>query len=136
MKKPLIISAIIVFCALVLYLAANEFYLQARKNAEANPFSFSQTVIYSSAGFSPSSTGAAVPTTITFKNESSNAFWLISENASSGPCTNDAQSGSCAPIEPGDSWSVRYDNEGAWSYFNKLNPSQTFSIGVYPIAAP
>jgi hypothetical protein len=35
MRKSLIISGVIIFCALIIYLVANEFYLQARKNAEA-----------------------------------------------------------------------------------------------------
>lgn len=113
-------------------------------NNEATPQSpASQTptvkenvVTYANSGFSPSILTIKKGETVIFKNQSSNSMWTASavhpthrEYPTTGGClgsTFDA----CSGIQPGNSWSFRFNISGTWKYHNHLSPSDTGTIVV------
>ncbi len=97
----------------------------------------SQNVVtYTDAGYSPNPFKIEVGETVTFKNNSSQSMWTASGihpthalYPTTGGClgsTFDA----CKGIQPGDSWSFKFDIAGSWKYHNHLNPSNTGTIIV------
>lgn len=93
-------------------------------------------VTYTDTGYSPSSIKIKVGTTVTFKNESTQAMWTASAMhpthtvyPTTGGCigsTFDA----CKGIQPGESWSFKFDIAGSWKYHNHLNPSHFGTVVV------
>ncbi|PIR70102.1 MAG: hypothetical protein COU46_03285 [Candidatus Niyogibacteria bacterium CG10_big_fil_rev_8_21_14_0_10_42_19] len=93
-------------------------------------------VTYTNSGYSPSTLTIKKGETVTFKNQSSQSMWVASavhpthrEYPTTGGClgsTFDA----CAGIQPGNSWSFKFDISGTWKYHNHLSPSDTGAIVV------
>lgn len=93
-------------------------------------------VIYTDAGFSPSTLTVKKGDTVTFTNTASDAMWVASNPhpihngyPTTGGCiasTFDA----CKNIAPGGSWSFKFDLVGAWKYHNHLNPGEGGTIIV------
>jgi len=93
-------------------------------------------IVYSDNGFSPSPLMVKVGTTVTFKNNSSQAMWTASAKhpthtvyPTTGGClgsTFDA----CRGVQPGDSWSFKFEVAGSWGYHDHLNPSHFGKIVV------
>lgn len=93
-------------------------------------------VTYSDSGYSPATLTVKAGTTVTFKNESSRSMWTASGvhpthrlYPTTGGCiasTFDA----CQGIQPGSSWSFKFNIVGTWKYHNHLNPSNTGTIVV------
>ncbi len=93
-------------------------------------------VTYTNSGYSPSTLTVKKGQTVIFKNESSQSMWTASGNHPShtlypttGGClgsTFDA----CAGIQPGNSWSFKFDISGTWQYHNHLNPGDFGAITV------
>ncbi len=93
-------------------------------------------ITYTNTGYSPSTLTVQVGTTITFKSESSIAMWVASAShpthkvyPTTGGClgsTFDA----CKGIQPGDSWSFKFDIAGNWKYHDHLKPSSFGTIIV------
>lgn len=98
-------------------------------NNSISPVSKNDVVTYTSAGYSPSTLSVQVGETVTFKNESLLAMWTASAShpthkvyPTTGGClgsTFDA----CKGIQPGDSWSFKFDIAGNWKYHDHLKPS-------------
>jgi len=93
-------------------------------------------VTYTDSGYSPSTLKIKKGETVTFKNQSSQSMWPASGvhpthtlYPTTGGCigsTFDA----CAGIQPGGSWSFKFDIAGTWKYHNHLNPGDTGTIIV------
>ena len=93
-------------------------------------------VVYTDNGYSPNPIKIKVGDTVTFKNESSQSMWTASamhpthnQYPTTGGCwgsTFDA----CQGIQPGDSWSFKFDLAGNWKYHNHLNATHFGSIVV------
>lgn len=93
-------------------------------------------VIYTDAGYTQNSLQIKAGETVIFKNQSSRAMWTASAAhpthrvyPTTGGCigsTFDA----CKGIQPGDSWSFRFDIKGTWKYHNHLNPGDFGAIIV------
>lgn len=94
------------------------------------------TIIYSDAGFSPSSLTVSKGTSVTFRNDSSQRMWPASAKhpthevyPEAGGCIGSAFD-ACAGIDPAGSWSFEFNQVGAWKYHDHLNPSFTGTIVV------
>lgn len=93
-------------------------------------------VTYTDTGYSPSALKVKVGTTVTFKNESTQAMWTASAMhpthtvyPTTGGCigsTFDA----CKGIQPSENWSFKFDIAGTWKYHNHMNPSHFGAIVV------
>jgi len=93
-------------------------------------------VTYTNSGYSPNALTVKKGETVTFKNQSSRSMWTASAvhpthhaYPTSGGClgsTFDA----CAGIQPGNSWSFKFDISGNWKYHNHLSPNDTGTIIV------
>lgn len=93
-------------------------------------------VTYTDSGYSPGTLRVKVGTTVIFKNESSRSMWTASavhpthrSYPTTGGCigsTFDA----CKGIQPGGSWSFKFDVTGTWKYHNHLSPGDTGTIVV------
>jgi hypothetical protein len=87
-------------------------------------------VVYTDAGFEPPSISVRIGTYITFRNDSSKPFQLISDSGFGNQrCDNDYR-GACAPILPGESWTAYFDDSQIPGYHDELNPSSTVIITV------
>lgn len=93
-------------------------------------------ITYTDIGYSPSPLNIKVGDTVVFKNESSRSMWTASamhpahkDYPTTGGClgsTFDA----CQGIQPGDSWSFKFDIAGDWKYHDHLSPKNFGSITV------
>ena len=93
-------------------------------------------VVYTDAGYSSSTLRIKKGETVIFKNQSSQAMWPASAvhpthrgYPTTGGCigsTFDA----CRQVQPGDSWSFKFDIVGSWKYHDHLNPGHTGMIVV------
>ncbi len=94
------------------------------------------TVTYTDTGFSPANLKIKKGENVTFKNKSSQSMWPASGAhpthliyPTTGGCigsTFDA----CKGVQPGDSWSFKFDILGSWKYHSHLNPSDFGTITV------
>ena len=95
-----------------------------------------RVIIYTDAGYSSSPLEINIGDTVVFKNESSLAMWPASamhpthkDYPTTGGClgsTFDA----CKGVQPGDSWSFKFDIAGNWKYHDHLNPKNFGAIIV------
>lgn len=93
-------------------------------------------VIYTDSGFSPNTLTIKKGDTVIFRNQSSQSMWTASAvhpthrgYPTTGGCigsTFDA----CSGVQPGDSWSFKFDIQGNWKYHNHLSPSDRGAIAV------
>lgn len=100
------------------------------------PVAKENVVTYTNAGYSPTTLRVKVGETVAFKNQSSNSMWTASAvhpthrgYPTTGGClgsTFDA----CKGVQPGNSWSFRFDISGTWKYHNHLSPGDTGTIVV------
>ena len=93
-------------------------------------------VTYIDSGYSPTTLKIKKGETVTFKNQSSNSMWTASAAHPThkiyptvGGCIGSIFD-ACSGIQPGGSWSFKFDISGAWKYHNHLNPSDTGTITV------
>ncbi len=103
---------------------------QGEKEREEN------VITYTDAGYSPATLQIKKGETVTFKNQSGQSMWTASAAhpthtvyPTTGGCigsTFDA----CQAVQPGDSWSFRFDVSGAWKYHNHLSPGDAGTIVV------
>lgn len=94
------------------------------------------TVYHTDSGFSPNPLKIKVGETIIFKNDGSRPIWVASAvhpthnvYPTTGGCIGSTFD-SCADIEPGKSWSFKFDFMGNWKYHDHLNASDYGSIIV------
>lgn len=95
-----------------------------------------KVIIYADTGYSPSSLRINVGETVLFQNKSSRSMWPASamhpthkDYPTTGGClgsTFDA----CKGVQPGESWSFKFDVIGDWKYHNHLNPKDFGAIIV------
>jgi len=100
------------------------------------PVANENVVIYTNAGYSPTTLRIKKGDTITFKNQSSQSMWTASdihpthrEYPTTSGClgsTFDA----CKGVQPNESWSFKFDIAGAWKYHNHLSPGDIGTIIV------
>lgn len=103
---------------------------------EKSPPAEQNTVIYTDTGYSPNTLRVKTGATVTFKNESSRSMWSASAvhpthklYPATGGCIGSAFD-ACKGVQPGGTWSFKFDIEGTWKYHNHLSPSDTGSIVV------
>ncbi|MBI2623230.1 MAG: hypothetical protein HYW65_01475 [Candidatus Liptonbacteria bacterium] len=94
------------------------------------------TVIYTDAGFSPATVTVKKGGTVTFKNNSSRAFWPASgphpEHTGypeKGTCGGSAFD-SCTAVAAGGEWSLTFNQIGTWRYHDHLNSVKRGTIVV------
>lgn len=99
-------------------------------------------VTYLDSGFSPSTLTIKAGERVTFRNESSRAFWPASavhpthkvypgsDIQKCGTAEERQIFDACRGIEPGSEWSFKFDNVGTWKYHDHLNASKTGTIVV------
>ncbi len=94
------------------------------------------TIIYSDAGFSPSSLTVSKGTSVTFRNDSSRQMWPASgphptheAYPEPGGCIG-SKFDACAGIDPGGSWTFEFNQVGTWRYHDHLNASLRGTIVV------
>jgi len=102
-------------------------------HAPAETTSKNYDVIYTDAGYSPSTLTIKVGDTVTFKNQSSGGMWTASAShpshtAYSGtsvqqhcPDPNNASFDECKADASGTSWSFTFNKAGDWGYHNHVN---------------
>lgn len=100
------------------------------------PAAEEKVVTYADSGYSPSTLTIKRGETVTFKNQSSRSMWIASAvhpthkiYPTTGGClgsTFDA----CAGIQPGGSWSFKFDIPGTWKYHNHSSSGDTGTIVV------
>lgn len=100
------------------------------------PATEEKVVMYTDSGYSPNTITVKKGETVTFKNNSSQSMWTASAvhpthrgYPTTGGCigsTFDA----CQGIQPGNSWSFKFDIVGTWKYHNHLSPGDTGTIVV------
>ena len=93
-------------------------------------------ITYTDTGYSPSSLEIETGDIVIFKNNSSQSMWPASamhpahnEYPTTGGClgsTFDA----CKGVQPGDSWSFKFDISGTWKYHDHLSPKNFGAITV------
>lgn len=103
---------------------------------QGTPPAEQNVVTYANAGYSPNTITIKAGETVNFKNSSSQSMWTASGvhpthrlYPTTGGCigsTFDA----CKGIQPGNSWSFKFDIAGTWKYHNHLSPSDTGTIVV------
>lgn len=93
-------------------------------------------VVYSDNGYSPNTITVKAGAIVTFKNQSSQLMWTASAvhpthraYPTTGGCLGSAFD-ACKGIQPGDSWSFKFDIVGTWKYHNHLNAGDTGTIIV------
>ena len=93
-------------------------------------------VIYTDSGYSPKSLTIKKGETVVFKNESSRGMWTASamHPTHNGYPTTGGCLGStfdeCEAIQPGGSWSFKFDFAGSWGYHNHVSASHFGKIIV------
>lgn len=95
-----------------------------------------QVVIYTDAGYSPTTITIKKGEAVIFKNQSSRSMWTASAThpthrvyPTTGGClgsTFDA----CKGVQTGDVWSFKFDVSGAWKYHDHLSPGDRGEIIV------
>ena len=97
-------------------------------SVEKAPVAEEKVITYTDAGYSPSPLEINIGDTVIFKNESSRSMWTASamhpshnEYPTAGGCLGSAFD-ACKGIQPGDSWSFKFDIAGNWKYHDHLNP--------------
>lgn len=100
------------------------------------PVAKENVVTYTNAGYSPATLQIKKGETVTFKNKSSKSMWT---SAATHPTHRDypitggclgSTFDACKGVQPGDSWSFKFDIVGAWKYHNHTNSSNTGTIVV------
>lgn len=94
------------------------------------------TVTATDSGYSPSTITIKAGDTVIFKNGSSQPVWTASAvhpthkaYPTTGGCVGSTFD-ACQGIQPGRSWSFKFDIAGSWKYHNHLNPGQTGTVVV------
>jgi plastocyanin len=90
-------------------------------------------IVYTDAGFSPSSQDVTPGTTVTWSNQSSRKLWVVEADESGADCplSPDAQAlNSCRAISPGESFSYTAPAPGSISYANQEHQDDTGVIVV------
>ncbi|KKT21093.1 MAG: Plastocyanin [Parcubacteria group bacterium GW2011_GWB1_43_8] len=146
MKKAIITIIIIAIVVLGGYFIFSGTYQKTSMPAEEQPNSQSlleqtqtnetNVITYTDAGYSPSALEIKAGETVAFKNESSQLMWPASsmhpahkDYPTTGGClgsTFDA----CMGVQPGDSWSFKFDIAGNWKYHDHLSPKNFGAINV------
>lgn len=117
-------------------LPASTQQIVSQPSVDQTPAAKENVVIYTNAGYSPATLKIKKGETVIFKNQSSQSMWTASAMhpthqvyPTTGGClgsTFDA----CKGVQPGDSWSFRFDIAGTWKYHNHLPPINTGTILV------
>ncbi len=115
---------------------------------KTNPSAPTQTrqqetaITYNNGGFFPQSITVKKGATVVFKNESSFEFWPASAvhpvhavydgTSLEQHCPNPSGTAfdACAPVQPGSSWSFKFDKIGSWGYHDHLNPGNYGKVTV------
>jgi hypothetical protein len=130
MKKIIILIIIIVGAYFIIKSATKPSAPISQMSENKTSATKENVITYSDTGYSPSALE------ITFKNESSQSMWPASamhpthrDYPTTGGClgsTFDA----CKGIQPGDSWSFKFDIAGNWKYHDHLSPKNFGAIIV------
>lgn len=93
-------------------------------------------VVYTDSGYAPVAVEIKVGDTVAFQNKSSQAMWTASAMHPThavypvtGGCIGSAFD-ACKGVQPGDSWSFKFDVAGSWEYHDHLNPKYFGTVVV------
>lgn len=130
------------FVAIVIaIIAVGGYYLlrntpESMESVSQTPTVEEKVVIYTDAGYSPSPLDINIGDTVVFKNNSSQSMWPASsmhpahkDYPTTGGCLGSAFD-ACKGIQPGDSWSFKFDIAGDWKYHDHLSPKNFGAIIV------
>lgn len=99
-------------------------------------------IIYTDAGFSPSTLTVKAGDTVTFKNQSSGGMWVgsamhpthivYSGTSLKEHCPDDTNASfdECQSVSNGESWSFTFTKIGTWGYHNHANASKFGKVVV------
>lgn len=137
MKK--ILLAVII----LLMVSGGWIFLKNKKESIVeNNSTSNNTVVYSDTGYVPNTLTIKQGETVTWENKSKYSMWTASAMHPSHrayPGTDITACGTqtllpmfdaCQKIEPGQSWSFKFDNIGNWKYHNHSNSSHFGTIVV------
>lgn len=100
------------------------------------------TIVYGNSGYSPADLTVGIGDAVVFRNESSRTLWPASDihpthtiypGSGIQKCgTNEAQDifDACGALEPGETWTFTFGDEGSWGYHNHRFPSHKGVIMV------
>ena len=136
MKKIVILIIIIVGAYFVIKGATKSSMPVLQVSENKTSVTKESVITYTDAGYSPSALEIKAGETVTFKNESQQSMWPASamhpahkEYPTTGGClgsTFDA----CMGVQPGESWSFKFDISGNWKYHDHLSPKNFGAITV------
>lgn len=129
-------NKIFIVIIIIAIVAAGGYFLIKKDRPESMVPVEEKIITYTDTGYSPSPLQIKIGDTVVFKNESSQSMWPASsmhpahkDYPTIGGClgsTFDA----CQGVQPGDSWSFKFDIVGDWKYHDHLSPKNFGSISV------
>ncbi len=101
-------------------------------------------ITYTDSGYSPNTITIKNGQTVIFKNQSSKSMWPASamhpthrlydgtsiEEHCSGTRVTSSSFDACSGVQPGNSWSFRFNKTGSWKYHDHLSPTNFGAIIV------
>ena len=136
MKKIVILIIIIVGAYFVIKSATKSSMPVLQVSENKTSVTKESVITYTDDGYSPSALEIKAGETVTFKNESQQSMWPASamhpthkDYPTTGGCLGSAFD-ACMGVQPGDSWSFKFDIAGNWKYHDHLSPKNFGAITV------
>ena len=136
MKKIVILIIIIVGAYFIIKSATKSSMPVLQVSENKTSVTKESVITYTDDGYSPSDLEIKAGETVVFKNESSQSMWPASamhpthkDYPTTGGCLGSAFDG-CMGVQPGDSWSFKFDIAGNWKYHDHLSPKNFGAIIV------
>ena len=136
MKKIVILIIIIVGAYFVIKSATRPSMPVLQVSENKTSVTKESVITYTDAGYSPSALEIKMGETVTFKNESQQSMWPASamhpthqEYPTTGGCLGSAFD-ACMGVQPGDTWSFKFDIAGNWKYHDHLIPKNFGAVTV------
>jgi len=136
MKKIVILIIIIVGAYFIIKSATKSSMPVLQVSENKTSVTKESVITYTDDGYSPSDLEIKAGETVVFKNESSQSMWPASamhpthkDYPTTGGCLGSAFD-VCMGVQPGDSWSFKFDIAGNWKYHDHLSPKNFGAIIV------
>ena len=136
MKKIVILIIIIVGAYFVIKSATKSSMPVLQVSENKTSVTKESVITYTDTSYSPSDLEIKAGETVTFKNESQQSMWPASamhpthkEYPATGGCLGSAFD-ACMGVQPGDSWSFKFDIAGNWKYHDHLSPKNFGAVTV------
>ena len=136
MKKIVILIIIIVGAYFIIKGATKSSMPVLQVSENKTSVTKESVITYTDDGYSPSDLEITAGETVIFKNESQQSMWPASamhpthkDYPTTGGCLGSAFD-ACMGVQPGDSWSFKFDIAGNWKYHDHLSPKNFGAIVV------